>query len=239
MLALPLQTLLFFLSMGASTVTHHVDVDGNRPRFIPNRLDVKKGDRVVFRFYEPNHSLIQSSLEKPCSPQIDSGSVQFNQLENLILTVTVNSLDSQWFFCRQSRFSHCHPDMLFAFNPGDQWNTFQANIQNQSSPIPSPVVTPTIVVTRTIWRFSNSTTGTTGAIGTGIIPGISSGPGTGIIPGTPINIGGTAGTGDVNGSINPTLASSPPPPFFTSEGNRLGPFSMTLFAITFAFLYFD
>jgi hypothetical protein len=150
--------------------------------------------------------------------------------------------------------------MLFALNPGDQMGTFLKNA-NRSSPTPtnqsSPAVTPTphIMVTRTcsIWRFENSTIGS----GADTTPGIAIGGSTLAITGiganttatTPININITVGTpvfgsigngnGLQSGGVSSRASFSPPLPLFTSEGNRIRPFSMTLFVITITFTLFD
>jgi plastocyanin len=81
-------------------VVHHVSVRSNgAPMFLPNRLNANIGDQVKFRFHNINHTLTQSSLAEPCSSigEFNSGFNQFNPEDknNLVITLTVNSLDPQ------------------------------------------------------------------------------------------------------------------------------------------------
>lgn len=85
-----------------------------------------------------NHTLTQSTLERPCAPlqQFDAGFNQFNphSWDKLVTIITVNSLEPQWFFCRQNTpASHCHMGMVFAINPGDQMDTFIRNVRREST----------------------------------------------------------------------------------------------------------
>lgn len=138
-----------------NTATFHVAVgqeDGLT--FKPNQLNANIGDTIVFHFRAGNHTLTRSSLEKPCvsSGTFDSGFNQYNPTEDndLILVITVNSLEPQWFFCRQEQlFSHCHAGMVFAINPGKEMDDFIRNAVTQSSMIPS-VALVTSYVTETV-----------------------------------------------------------------------------------------
>jgi plastocyanin len=100
--------------------------------FKPDRLNANIGDRVTFNFYSLNHTLTQSSLEAPCVSlhQFDTGFGQFNpkDTDGLSLSLTVNTLEPQWYYCRQNDpTSHCHAGMVFALNPGDQMDQFKEN----------------------------------------------------------------------------------------------------------------
>ncbi|RMZ46508.1 hypothetical protein CA14_008328 [Aspergillus flavus] len=102
------------------------------PTFSPNRLNANIGDQIIFEFHSLNHTLTQSSLGNPCSPigGLDTGFNQYNpqDREDLTLTITVNSLEPQWFFCKQNQpLSHCHAGMVFALNPGDRMKEFIEN----------------------------------------------------------------------------------------------------------------
>ncbi|KAJ9386297.1 hypothetical protein DTO063F5_3811 [Paecilomyces variotii] len=109
----------------------------NAPVFIPNRLNANIGDRIIFRFYSLNHTLTQSSLERPCTPikEFDTGFNQFNpDKKSIIVTLTVNTLEPQWFFCKQTRpWSHCHAGMVFALNPGSEMKSFLENLKRDSA----------------------------------------------------------------------------------------------------------
>ena len=118
---------------------HYVRVgSGGKLTFEPNRLNANIGDQVIFEFSGLNHTLTQSSLGRPCTPagQLDSGFNQFNPTSRtgLTLTITVNSLEPQWFFCRQiDPTSHCHAGMVFGLNPGDHMDEFLANVRRAQS----------------------------------------------------------------------------------------------------------
>ncbi|KAF7594867.1 hypothetical protein BBP40_007901 [Aspergillus hancockii] len=114
-------------------VVHRVAVGHqNAPAFSPNRLNANIGDRIIFEFHNHNHTLTQSSLGEPCSPigALDTGFGQYNPQDRsgITLTITVNSLEPQWFFCKQEQPSpHCHAGMVFALNPGDKMKQFLEN----------------------------------------------------------------------------------------------------------------
>jgi plastocyanin len=146
-----------------SPVIHNVIVgDENGLAFNPNQLNANIGNKVIFTFYSLNHTLTWSTLTAPCMPSndFDSGFNQFNpgDGDGLTLTLTVNSLDPQWFFCCQNvPFSHCHAGMVFALNPGGQMSTFLGNVvlTNTITPIPS-LITVTITQTIQVGSFSQS-----------------------------------------------------------------------------------
>jgi plastocyanin len=126
-------------------VYHTVEVGiQNSPLFTPNQINANIGDRIVFNFHGMNHTLTQSSLDTPCIPaaSFDSGFNQFNPDDDqeVSLTLTVNTLDPQWFFCKQ--MNHCHAGMVFALNPGADMELFLNNAKREvSSTIPLPTET--------------------------------------------------------------------------------------------------
>lgn len=121
------------LNLDSDTQTHHVAVGGeNSLSFNPDQLNANIGDRVTFNFYSLIHTLTQSSLEAPCVSlrRFDTGFGQFNSddRDGLSLTLTVNTLEPQWYYCRQNdRISHCHAGMVFALNPGNQMDQLRQN----------------------------------------------------------------------------------------------------------------
>ncbi|KAL3440114.1 hypothetical protein BJX65DRAFT_315114 [Aspergillus insuetus] len=126
-------------------VYHTVEVGiQNSPLFTPNQINANIGDSIVFNFHGMNHTLTQSSLDTPCIPaaSFDSGFNQFNPDDDqeVSLTLTVNTLDPQWFFCKQ--MNHCHAGMVFALNPGADMELFLNNAKREvSSSVPLPTET--------------------------------------------------------------------------------------------------
>ncbi|KAL4933512.1 cupredoxin domain-containing protein [Aspergillus undulatus] len=137
-------------------VIHRVSVgiEGS-PTFVPNRLNANLGDQIQFEFHNLNHTLTQSSLDKPCVSigGFDTGFNEYNpqDRDNIIVSLTVNSLDPQWFFCKQDRpFAHCHAGMVFALNPGDQMGTFLRNARRDNGNLDKdPVSTGQLTSTHT------------------------------------------------------------------------------------------
>lgn len=106
--------------------------------FVPNQINANIGDKIVFIFHGGNHTLTQSSLEAPCVPaaEFDSGFKNFNshQQDEISLTLTVTSLEPQWFFCKQENpSSHCHAGIVFAINPGDDMASFLRKAKTERS----------------------------------------------------------------------------------------------------------
>lgn len=52
----------------ASSSTHTVEVGEDGLSFVPNTTTAAVGDTIVFKFYPQNHTVTQSSFEKPCEP---------------------------------------------------------------------------------------------------------------------------------------------------------------------------
>jgi plastocyanin len=128
----------FSIDIGSEGFVHQVIVgEDDSLLFAPNRLNANIGDQITFSFRGLNHTLTQSSLENPCSPlpQFDTGFGQFNpgQRNDISITLTVNTLEPQWFFCKQKvPLSHCHAGMVFAINPGDKMEQFKQNARRAS-----------------------------------------------------------------------------------------------------------
>lgn len=55
-------------SSSSNATVHDVAVGQNGLTFTPDTLTAAVGDTVTFHFYPINHSVVQSSFEKPCTP---------------------------------------------------------------------------------------------------------------------------------------------------------------------------
>ncbi|KAL3428784.1 hypothetical protein BDV09DRAFT_201247 [Aspergillus tetrazonus] len=123
----------------SSQALHEIHVGlADAQLFVPNQINANIGDKIVFIFHGGNHTLTQSSLEAPCLPaaEFDSGFKNFNfhQQDDISLTLTVTSLEPQWFFCKQENpSSHCHAGMVFAINPGDDMASFLRKAKTEES----------------------------------------------------------------------------------------------------------
>ncbi|KAL4744514.1 hypothetical protein BDW72DRAFT_199511 [Aspergillus terricola var. indicus] len=135
----------------SSQALHEIHVGlADAQLFVPNQINANIGDKIVFIFHGGNHTLTQSSLEAPCVPaaEFDSGFKNFNshQQDEISLTLTVTSLQPQWFFCKQENpSSHCHAGMVFAINPGDDMASFLRKAKQKDprlSPLPCPEQVP-------------------------------------------------------------------------------------------------
>ncbi|KAJ5184196.1 hypothetical protein N7492_001812 [Penicillium capsulatum] len=126
-----------FFDIEEDTAIHHVAVGKNESLlFVPDRLNANIGDRIVFDINGLNHTVTRSSLEDPCSSinQFDTGFGQLNPdgRYGLSVTLTVNTLEPQWFFCRQDNPNpHCHAGMVFGLNPGNQMEQFRRNAKQK------------------------------------------------------------------------------------------------------------
>lgn len=106
----------------------------------PSSVTAKAGDIVEFQFMSKNHTVTQSTFDKPCEPKaegVDSG----HQLVPAGTTVfpawsiTVqNDTAPLWFFCNQP--PHCSRGMVFAINPNAEktFAKFNANALASAPP---------------------------------------------------------------------------------------------------------
>ena len=92
--------------------------------FKPDSVEVKEGDWVEFRFWPRNHSVVQSSFDKPCEPLTGGNGFYsgfFNVAESLTedrpnFRVQVkNASAPMWFYCSQGQ--HCQGGMVGVINP--------------------------------------------------------------------------------------------------------------------------
>ncbi len=122
--------------------THTVQVGiHNQTLFRPNQLDAAVGDIIVFNFHRSNHTVSESTLDKPCtaSEGFDTGFHQgyTNDTRMPFVAFSVENSAPRWFFCQQDVVqSHCHDGMVFGLNPGEKMNDFLQNAQNQAESYP-------------------------------------------------------------------------------------------------------
>lgn len=88
--------------------------------FDPDTVTAAQGDVLEFHFYPVNHSIAQSSFDKPCVADetgIWSGFMPVTaeqDVGNETFSVTVNSTDPLWLYCSQGQ--HCNAGMAMVVN---------------------------------------------------------------------------------------------------------------------------
>ncbi|KAL8725815.1 MAG: hypothetical protein Q9181_006270, partial [Wetmoreana brouardii] len=105
--------------------THMVTVGGDAGLiFSPNTIMAAPGDMVHFTFMSTNHTLTQSTFDKPCVKM--QGGADSGFLANPNNTVSppptfmfqVKDTKPAWFYCKQKKpANHCGKGMTFSINP--------------------------------------------------------------------------------------------------------------------------
>ncbi|KAI0908919.1 hypothetical protein F4823DRAFT_563376 [Ustulina deusta] len=113
----------------------HIDVGFNGElMFNPNNVTELIGTVVEFSYNPANHSIVQSSFDKPCQPiERDGGGfvapfVPTQQAPSgVTFEVTLTNADPVWFYCAQTKKSHCQSGMVGSINAAAEGaKTFQA-----------------------------------------------------------------------------------------------------------------
>ncbi|KAI6090081.1 Cupredoxin [Hypoxylon rubiginosum] len=110
----------------------HIDVgfNGNLV-FNPNNVTELVGTVLEFNYNPANHSIVQSSFDKPCQP-LDTGFAApfFPTKQNssgATFEVTVKDDKPIWFYCAQTAKAHCQAGMVGSVNaPAAGNKTFDA-----------------------------------------------------------------------------------------------------------------
>ncbi|KAJ8109834.1 hypothetical protein ONZ43_g6028 [Nemania bipapillata] len=128
----------------------HIDVGSNGElMFNPNNVTELVGTVVEFSYNPMNHSIVQSSFDKPCQPIDRPGGgfaapfVPTQQTPSgVTFEVTLTNTDPIWFYCAQTKKSHCQSGMVGSINAaatGDK--TFQA-FKDLAAKAPPSTITP-------------------------------------------------------------------------------------------------
>lgn len=133
-----LPLVLLPLSLAAQ---HKVTVGkGGGLNFDPDTLKADKGDTIEFSFYPRNHSVAESTFDKPCQPLdngIFSGFFGTTEQQKQTFTVTLDNTDPKWLYC--SYGNHCQDGMVMVINApqGKSLGTYKANsVSTQSGSQP-------------------------------------------------------------------------------------------------------
>lgn len=102
-------------------VTHTVAAGRGGLKFDPDNVIALVGDVVEWRFLPKNHSIAQSSFDKPCQPQDNksfSGGffpVAEGQSKE-VFQVVVEDTKPIWYYCAQNVGRHCQSGMVGVIN---------------------------------------------------------------------------------------------------------------------------
>lgn len=99
--------------------------------YSPESVIAEPGDTIRFHFLKMNHTVTQSTFDKPCVKKADGEDSQFkpSQLDrldpeskeaedpSLIWDYQVADMEPTWWYCKQRTGGHCGKGMVFAINP--------------------------------------------------------------------------------------------------------------------------
>ena len=106
----------------AAGATLKVAVGQNGLAYTPNVVSAAPGAKIEYHYFPKNHSVVQSSFDKPCQPLaggngVNSGFVPVPQGESpQVFTVTVNDTNPVWIYCAQTNGNHCQAGMSMVIN---------------------------------------------------------------------------------------------------------------------------
>ncbi|PWW75268.1 hypothetical protein C7212DRAFT_352434 [Tuber magnatum] len=117
--------------------THTVTVGGMAGLvYNPNQVMAEVNDVVHFVFMRQNHTVTQSSFDKPCnklSPDAFDSNFMPNPNDTMSPPPTfqykVTAKEPTWWYCKQRTGNHCGAGMVFAINPTleKSFDIFKAN----------------------------------------------------------------------------------------------------------------
>ncbi|KAI0890305.1 uncharacterized protein GGS22DRAFT_11679 [Annulohypoxylon maeteangense] len=170
----------------------HIDVgfNGNLV-FNPNNVTELVGTVFEFSYNPQNHSIVQSSFDKPCQPLTNGFAAPFvptmQTPSGVTFEVTVEDSNPIWFYCAQTAKTHCQAGMVGSINAattGDKTFAAFAALAAKAPPSTIPPNTPllgTLKVNGTIianvnGNVLNTTTLDPSLVGTVPPPGASYAP---------------------------------------------------------------
>ncbi|KAI9152117.1 extracellular serine-rich protein [Paramyrothecium foliicola] len=108
----------------------HVDVGSDGLVFAPSDIQALPGTVVQFSFNPKNHTVTQSSFEKPCEQLengFSSGFIPTNASSSgVVFHLVVKDIKPIWFYCAQPTGDHCQKGMVGSINAPSEGNTFVA-----------------------------------------------------------------------------------------------------------------
>ncbi|TVY44265.1 putative GPI-anchored cupredoxin [Lachnellula occidentalis] len=115
-----------------STNIHYVVVGAEgKLLYKDNQIIASIGDIIRFDFNSTNHTVTQSTLQKPCEPLQDGFNTGFTNFNDQNRTGVVPTVDyivgvstPLWFYCAQPKGTHCQKGMVLGINPGNKFPQF-------------------------------------------------------------------------------------------------------------------
>ncbi|OAQ91406.1 extracellular serine-rich protein [Purpureocillium lilacinum] len=106
---------------------------GGKLKFDPETITARTGDTVTYHFFSKNHTVTQSSFDKPCQLLEKGGffsgftpTTSDSVEAPTTFTITVNDTKPVWVYCSQTTGNHCQSGMVHAINAPITGNTFDA-----------------------------------------------------------------------------------------------------------------
>jgi len=121
------------LSVAQAVNVHVVSVANkqNELKYFPESVQAQPGDMVQFQFMAGNHTVTQSSFDKPCTPILMNGTgapirsgfqpVSASPGKVPVFTVMVNDTKPIWLYCAQG--AHCQMGMVMVINENTAANS--------------------------------------------------------------------------------------------------------------------
>jgi plastocyanin len=133
-------------------VTHSVTAGLGGLRFEPDNIVAEVGDVVEWHFLPANHSVVQSSFDKPCEPLADgtgffSGfnfATQQGQSDN-VFQIVVEDRKPIWFYCSQTNGNHCQKGMNGVVNQNFDNQAFSLRAHRELAAKTTVSVSPPVV----------------------------------------------------------------------------------------------
>lgn len=105
--------------------THTVMVGAGGLLYSPESIYAKTGDIVHFKFLAKNHTVTQSTFDKPCLKMEGGDDSDFQPSKATVedqssapsWAYTVKDEKPSWWYCKQKTGNHCGKGMTFAINP--------------------------------------------------------------------------------------------------------------------------
>ncbi|KAK0650003.1 hypothetical protein B0T16DRAFT_411022 [Cercophora newfieldiana] len=102
-------------------VTHSVAVGRGGLRFEPDNIFALVGEVVEFHYAPRNHSVAESSFDKPCQPKdataFNSGFFPVAEGQSSeVFQIVVKDTKPIWFYCGQTNGNHCQSGMTGVIN---------------------------------------------------------------------------------------------------------------------------